>query len=87
MDAVDPTLLFAAGAALVFGLVVMRFLWSMVFFVLKGALFLFFGGVVLSSAQRTFGPIETKEIQGLLAHASVAIERLYTELHNDTKRS
>lgn len=87
MDVVDPTLVVAAGAALITGLFLVRFLWSLLFFFLKGALFLFFGGVVLTSAHRTFGPLQAKEIQGILAHASVAIERLYSEIQSGTSRS
>lgn len=87
MDAVDPTLVAAGGAALVIGFFVVRLVGSLLFFLVKGALFLFFGGVVLTSAQRTFGPIDTKEIQGLLTHASIAIERLYSELHDRNSHS
>ena len=87
MDAVDPNLLVAGGVALIFGFFCLRILWSLVFFLLKGALFLFFGGVVLTSAQRTFGPLDSRELQGLLAHASIAIERLYSELHGENAHS
>lgn len=87
MDAVDPTLLVGGAAALLVGFFFLRIVWSLVFFILKGALFLFFGGVVLTSAQRTFGPIDSKELQGLLAHASIAIERLYSELHRESTHS
>ena len=87
MDAVDPNLLVAGGVALLFGFFCLRILWSWVFFLLKGALFLFFGGVVLTSAQRTFGPLNSKELQGLLAHASIAFERLYSELHDERAHS